>query len=159
MEKVIRLIPHKNDVLLNLSLRLLLNLSFDPELRKILGSVLPRLFTILKNKKHQDVVLKLLYHLSQDDKCKSQFFYSDAILYIRELIITCEKKRVPKELIALGVNLAANERNSEKICENDGLNRLFLRLLKTEDSLLAKMLRNISQHESTKKYFKVQSKN
>lgn len=54
---------------------------------------------------------------------------------------------VPLELMALAVNLAANKRNAQLICEGAGLKLLMKRALKYRDPLLMKMIRNIAQHE------------
>jgi hypothetical protein len=54
---------------------------------------------------------------------------------------------VGKELIALAVNLTANERNAELMADGDNLKMLMLRAKKTADPLLMKMIRNISTHE------------
>ena len=72
------------------------------------------------------------------------------------MILECKSDRVDIELIALCINLAANKRNAQLICEGNGLRLLMRRALKYKDPLLMKMIRNISQHEgSTKKDFMV----
>lgn len=58
---------------------------------------------------------------------------------------------VPKYLIALAVNLAANKRNAQLMCENDGLRKLVERAFQFQDCLLLKMIRNISQHDGPTK--------
>ncbi len=72
------------------------------------------------------------------------------------MILECPSERVDIELIALCINLAANKRNAQLICEGNGLRLLMRRALKSKDPLLMKMIRNISQHEGpTKKEFMV----
>ena len=64
--------------------------------------------------------------------------------------------RVEIELISLAINLAANRRNAQLICEGNGLRLLMRRAIKFKDPLLMKMIRNISQHEGpTKREFVV----
>ena len=64
--------------------------------------------------------------------------------------------RVEIELISLAINLAANRRNAQLICEGNGLRLLMRRAIKFKDPLLLKMIRNISQHEGpTKREFVV----
>lgn len=58
---------------------------------------------------------------------------------------------LPKYLIALAVNLAANKRNAQLMCENDGLRRLVERAFQYQDCLVLKMIRNISQHDGPTK--------
>jgi len=54
---------------------------------------------------------------------------------------------VEKTLIALAVNLAANARNAEAMASGENLNAFLNRLFQSKDPLLAKMLRNLSQHD------------
>ena len=58
------------------------------------------------------------------------------------------------ELLALCINVSANKRNAQLICENNGLRLLMKKAFKYKDALLMKMIRNISQHDgSTKNMF------
>ena len=76
-----------------------------------------------------------------------------------KLILECPEEKVELEIIALGINLAANKRNAELMFENGGQRLLMRRALKTKDSLLLKMLRVVSQHEgATKSMFVVRGK-
>lgn len=102
------------------------------------NGVIPKLVEFLKTPTHRDVVLRLLYHLSIDDKCKSMFTYTDAIplvcvpvaiclchvacecilvvdcsCQVLQLVIQFPGESVQRELIALAVNLTANQRNAE----------------------------------------------
>jgi hypothetical protein len=64
------------------ALRLLMNLSFDAELQQqmVKAGLIPHLVELLgKNEEHRVLVLRLLYHLSIDDKSKSLFTFTDAI--------------------------------------------------------------------------------
>ena len=54
---------------------------------------------------------------------------------------------IAKELVALAVNLAGNQRSAELMTEGEGLKMLITRVKRTWDPLLMKLLRNISQHE------------
>ena len=62
-------------------LRLMLNLSFDTEIRSRLvhEGVIAKLVDLLKKPNFRHVCLKLLYHVSMDDKCKSMFTYTECI--------------------------------------------------------------------------------
>lgn len=55
------------------------------------------------------------------------------------------------EVLALCINLAANSRCAQLICENNGLKLLMRRAFKNKDAMLMKMIRNISQHEGATK--------
>ena len=64
------------------------------------------------------------------------------------------------ELLSLCINLSANKRNAQIVCEGQGLKMLMKRAFKFRDPLLMKMIRNISQHEGpTKNLFVVSSIN
>ena len=73
-----------------------------------------------------------------------------------KMLLETKGDRLPLELVALAVNLAANKRNAQLICEGSGLKLLMKRAFKFKDPLLLKMARNISQHEGpTKQQFVV----
>jgi len=55
------------------------------------------------------------------------------------------------EVLALCVNLAANARCAQLICEGAGLKLLMRRAFKHHDPLLMKMIRNISMHDGPTK--------
>lgn len=153
LEKLANLIPHSNEDLLNIALRLLLNLSFDTDLRakSVKAGLLPKLVLLVSNEIHSVVVLCILYHISMDDRFKSMFTYTDCIPIMMRMMLECPGDRIDLELIALGINLAANKRNAQLICEGPGLRLLMRRAFKFNDPLLLKMIRNISQHEGPTK--------
>lgn len=115
IEKMKRFIPCNNELLLQISLRLLFNLSFDAELRAHMNDcgLIPKLVEILKAPGFRALILKILYHLSMEDKLKATFTYTECIPLCFQLIIHCPEPIVGKELIALAVNLTTNGRNAE----------------------------------------------
>ena len=65
-------------------------------------------------------------------------------------------EQVDLELIALGVNLALNNKCALQIIEfskKKGLKLLMKRAFKFKDPLVMKMIRNLSQHDEVKKFF------
>jgi len=61
-------------------------------------------------------VLCILYHVSMDDKAKSMFTYTDCIPMVMKMLL--ESPETPDiELLALCINLAANKRTAQIICE------------------------------------------
>lgn len=63
-----------------------------------------------------------------------------------------ENKDEPEmEVMALTVNLAANKRCAQLICDNNGLKMLLKRAFKLRDPLLMKMVRNLSLHDGQTK--------
>ncbi|XP_041482280.1 kinesin-associated protein 3 [Lytechinus variegatus] len=153
IEKLAKLVPCDHEDLLNITLRLLLNLSFDTDLRgkMIKLGMLPKFVELLANDNHKLVVLCVLYHVSQDDKAKSMFTYTDCIPMIMKMMLESPTDRLEIELVALGINLACNKHNAQLICEGNGLRLLMRRALKFRDPLLLKMIRNISQHDGPSK--------
>ena len=49
--------------------------------------LIPRLVDLLPNEAVREVVLKLLYHLSMDDKHKSMFTFTDAVPIVSSLLV------------------------------------------------------------------------
>ncbi|KAM9331295.1 kinesin-associated protein 3 [Gastrophryne carolinensis] len=153
VEKLAKMVSCEHDDLLSITLRLLLNLSFDSGLRNkmVQAGLLPKLTALLENPNHQQIVMCILYHLSMDDRCKSMFAYTDCIPQLMKMLFECSSDRVDLELISFCINLAANKRNAQLICEGNGLKMLMKKALKFKDVLLMKMIRNISQHDGPTK--------
>ncbi|XP_023557713.1 kinesin-associated protein 3 [Octodon degus] len=153
VEKLVKLIPCEHEDLLNITLRLLLNLSFDTGLRNKMVQVglLPKLTALLGNENYKQIAICVLYHISMDDRFKSMFAYTDCIPQLMKMLFECSDERIDLELISLCINLAANKRNVQLICEGNGLKMLMKRALKFKDPLLMKMIRNISQHDGPTK--------
>ncbi|XP_069120818.1 kinesin-associated protein 3-like isoform X1 [Argopecten irradians] len=152
IEKFVKIVPCEHEDLLNITLRLLLNLSFDADLRSkmIKFGLLPKLVGLLNNENHRLIVLCILYHISMDDKSKSMFTFTDCIPMVMKMFL--ESPENPDlELLALCINLAANKRTAQIICEGHGLKMLMKRAFKFKDPLLMKMIRNISQHDGPTK--------
>lgn len=130
-------------------LQLLFHLSFDAGLRETMvkTSIIPKLVASLKdNFKYRELALRILYHVSVEDRCKSMFAYTDAIPIVMQLIVKFPAtKRITRELAALAVNLSLNRRNAEIMAtQNKGLQHLINRVEHTQDPLLMKVVRNIS---------------
>ena len=61
----------------------------------------------------QQIALGLLYHISQDDRHKSMFIYTDAVTVMLDLLMHVDDLTTTPELIALAVNLTQNDRIAE----------------------------------------------
>ena len=75
-----------------------------------------------------------------------------------KLIIESQNEQVDFELIALGVNLALDASCASLMVDfnkKKGLKYLIKRAFKFNDTLIMKMVRNISRHDSLKKLFLV----
>ncbi|CAL1579382.1 unnamed protein product [Knipowitschia caucasica] len=153
VEKLSRLVPCDHEDLLNLALRLLLNLSFDSGLRAKMVEVglLPKLTALLGDENNKQVAMRILYHISMDDRFKVMFVYTDCIPQLMQMLYDHGEEASDMELVSVGINLAANKRNAQLMCEGSGLKMLMKRALKMKDCLLMKMIRNISQHDGPTK--------
>uniref|UniRef100_A0A669EAV8 Kinesin-associated protein 3b n=1 Tax=Oreochromis niloticus TaxID=8128 RepID=A0A669EAV8_ORENI len=153
VERLARLVPCKHEDLLNLTLRLLLNLSFDSGLRAKMVEVglLPKLTALLGDENNRQMAMRILYHISMDDRFKGMFVYTDCIPQLMQMLYEHGEEEIETELISICINLAANKKNAQLMCEGDGLKMLMKRALKMKDCLLMKMIRNISQHDGQTK--------
>lgn len=157
INKLPRLLQSSETELLHVTLRLIFNLSFDASLRSqmIKIGLLPKMVTFLSDEKHHEIVTKILYHMSMDDKVKSMFTYTEAVPLAIDMLLLNLNPKVDLDLIALCINLALNKRNATLMVENNRLHTLMSRAFKYQDSLLMKLVRNISQHESLRNQFVV----
>ncbi|XP_051501060.1 kinesin-associated protein 3-like isoform X5 [Myxocyprinus asiaticus] len=153
VEKLAKLVPCEHEDLLNVTLRLLLNLSFDTGLRSkmVQMGLLPKLTLLLGDEAQRQIAMCILYHISMDDRFKSMFAYTDCIPQVMKMLFDCVEERIDTELISFCINLAANKRNAQIMCEGNCLKMLMKRALKLKDPLMMKMIRNISQHDGPSK--------
>ncbi|XP_031627666.1 kinesin-associated protein 3 isoform X2 [Contarinia nasturtii] len=150
-----RILQSTDTELLHVTLRLIFNLSFDASLRSqmIRIGLLPKMVTFLSDEKHHEISAKILYHFSVDDKVKSMFTYTEAVPLAIDMLLLNLNPKVDMDLSALCINLALNKRNATLMVENNRLHTIMSRAFKYQDSLLMKLVRNISQHESLRSHF------
>ncbi|XP_043910784.1 kinesin-associated protein 3-like [Protopterus annectens] len=99
------------------------------------------------NENYSEIVMGILYHISVDDSFKSLFADTDCIPRLMKMLRKCKDGHINELLVSLCINIATNKRNAQLICEGNGLKMLMKRALKFRDTLLMKMIRNISQHD------------
>lgn len=157
VDKFPRLLQSSDPDLTQITLSLIFNLSFDGLLRAemIRVGLLPKLVTFLSDTKHHEMVIKILYHMSLDDKVKSMFTYTECVPLCIDMLILNLNQKADMDLIALCVNLALNKKNAEIMIQDNRLHTLMGRAFKYQDSLLMKLLRNVSQHENLRIHFVV----
>ena len=74
------------------------------------------------------------------------------LIYFQAMKMLLESPENPDiELLSLCINLAANKRTAQIICEGNGLKMLMKRAFKFKDPLLMKMIRNVSEHDGPTK--------
>ncbi|KYN28624.1 Kinesin-associated protein 3 [Trachymyrmex cornetzi] len=157
IDKLPRLLQNNNADLVLSTLKLLFNLSFDAKLRArmIRVGMLPKWIKLLSQAdiKNKSTIVGLLYHVSMDDKVKAMFTNTDCISMVTSMVLNSEDEHVRSELIALGINLAINNKNAQLMVENNHLQGLIKIAFRNQDALVMKMIRNISQHDSIKENF------
>mgnify|MGYP000106016267 CR=1 FL=1 len=110
------------------------------------GAILPKLVKLLEVASFRAKTLKLLYHLSVDDRCKSHISYiAGAVPILMGLVINFPADFLAKELAALRGNLSMFPHCCELMINNRGLNLLMDRLADKHDPLLLKIIRNLTQ--------------
>lgn len=67
------------------------------------SGLLPKVVSQLKTPALRSKLLKLLYHLTIDDKARGMFAYTDGVPLILGMIINFPQRLLAKELAALGV--------------------------------------------------------
>lgn len=148
--------PSVHSIHVSLSLRLLLNLSFSSSLQfqMVNSGLLPLLVSYIRDPNLRQTAIRILYHLSMEDKHKSLFTYTEAIPFTVKMVLEDPADRVNREVLALAVNLASNLRNAELMCEGTNMQQMVKRAVKTSDPLLFKLVKTISSHEGkAKEYF------
>ena len=111
-------------------------------------SYVPTLVKLLKeHHRYRGPSLKVLYHLSADDRCRGMFAYAGAVPIILQLVLKFPPDRcVARELAALICNLSLHASCAEILCSQQrGLTALLDRISSTQDAPLAKTLRNLTQ--------------
>lgn len=146
---LVKLAQHGNVRIALLALRVLFNLSFDEKVRAALveSGIVKLLVDHLRNPPFRHIVLRLLFHFSMDDRCKSLMAYHrDGMMMLLQLTVHFPEPRVGKDLVALMVNLATHARAAEVIVGSGLFPQVMIRALKTRDPLLCKVIRHVSSH-------------
>ncbi|XP_056631123.1 kinesin-associated protein 3 isoform X2 [Diorhabda carinulata] len=149
IDRLPRMLNSNSADLVHLTLKLLFNLSFDNRARyKIIKSgMLPKIMSLLSDDKHQEVVLKILYHLSYEDEVKHHFV--DCIGLIIDMLLLNVGNENDKTMVALCINLATDQSNAQHIIKKNRLQALIMRSFTYQDAMLMKMLRNISDNAAS----------
>lgn len=150
LARLVALSNHQNMAIAKLALRTLYNLSFDETVRASLveSMFLKILVDHLQKPPFRQLAIRLLYHFSMDDRCKSLMaYYQDGMTMLLQLVVHFPEQRVGKDLVALVVNLATHPRCAEFMVKSGYFPSVMLRLLKTNDPLLCKVIRHVSSHK------------
>ena len=147
VSKLSSFLPCSSEALVSAALRLEFNLSFDTDIREkiIECGHLPKLVTLLKTGAFRARTLKVLYHVSVDDRCKSMLPYTDITQLLMGLLINFPQPQLTRDLAGLAINAAWNVRIAEQMVSNQGINYLMDRMDNSRDPLLMKIIRTLSQ--------------
>lgn len=140
--------------LLNLTIRLLFNLSFDASARETMmrGGVVPKAVALVSgpdaNPAIAVVALRLLYQLSLDDHIRTAFAQGGGAPAVMKLLLDSGSSAVGTELAALAVNIASSPTAAEALFSKpaDSASLLLRKALQNNDPLLLKAMRAALPH-------------
>lgn len=118
IEKLERFFTCENDILLNFALTLYYNLAFDKLARDTIekASLIPKFVHLLaQDSPNRMTALNILYLLSTEGGIRYTLAYTNCMDYVVKLILFPHPNIGAIELLALAINLAANERNVEHL--------------------------------------------
>lgn len=108
--------------MLNFALLVYYNLSFDKNARDRIekASLIPKFVNLLAQDSHNRMVaINILYLLSTDVGIRYTLAYTNCMDYVFKMILFPNPNVDAVTLLALAINLSANERNTEHIVEED----------------------------------------
>lgn len=140
-----------------LSLALLFNLCFDTRMRHKLVKLdmLPKLATFFNDPVLEQYVRKILYLMSMDRRIRPKLAALKIVpIVLRLLSENREKLASNLEIAGIAINLSKNKKAASSMCEQDGAMHLLQQAFESEDPLVMKIIRNISEHPNTKVHFR-----
>ncbi|XP_045458974.1 kinesin-associated protein 3 [Melitaea cinxia] len=161
IEKLAPLLDSPNADLVNVTLKLLFNLTFDTKLRNKMVKInlLPKFIQFTSDDKHINLAMKILYHLSMDDRVKQMFTQSDCVKLLTDMLLlnvnseACADASTTDVLLALCVNLAWSERAARQMAGEGRLRELLARAFRHRNAVLMKLVRNLSHHAPVRPLF------
>ncbi|XP_075992210.1 kinesin associated protein 3 [Anticarsia gemmatalis] len=161
IEKLAPLMDSSNADLVNVTLKLLFNLTFDTKLRNKMVKIglLPKFIQFTSDDKHINLAMKILYHLSMDDRVKLMFTQSDCVKLLTDMLLlnvgseSCGGAGATDVLLALCINLAWCERAANQMAAEGRLRELLARAFRHKNAMLMKLVHNLSHHSQNKSFF------
>ncbi|XP_063356599.1 kinesin-associated protein 3a [Pelmatolapia mariae] len=164
VEKLARLVPSDYKELLDATLRLLFNLSFDTSLHNqmVQAGFIPKLSSLLADEGQRQLSMSILYSISMDHKFRSMFADTDCIPQAVAQLTPLESNAQPGNAAPQASPAASPPPVATPSPEGplptpepfsgNGLKILMKRALKLKDALVMKMIRNLSQHDGPTKH-------
>jgi hypothetical protein len=118
VDKLERFFTCDNEILLNFALMVYYNLSFDKGARESIerARLIPKFVHLLaQDSPNRMTALNILYLLSTDAGVRYTLAYTNCMDYVVKLVLFPHPNIGAVELLALAINLAANERNVEHL--------------------------------------------
>lgn len=164
IEKLSPLLDSSNADLVNVTLKLLFNLTFDTKLRNKMVKIglLPKFIQFTSDDKHINLAMKILYHLSMDDRVKLMFTQSDCVKLLTDMLLlnvggepigNGSSAGATDVLLALCINLAWCERAANQMAAEGRLRELLARAFRYRNAMLMKLVHNLSHHSQNKALF------
>ncbi|KAG6446230.1 hypothetical protein O3G_MSEX004368 [Manduca sexta] len=163
IEKLSPLLDSSNADLVNVTLKLLFNLTFDTKLRNkmIKIGLLPKFIQFTSDDKHINLSMKILYHLSMDDRVKMMFTQSDCVKLLTDMLLLNVNAEPwsgggnggTEVLVALCVNISWCARAAQQMSAEGRLRELLARAFRYRNAMLMKLVRNLSHHQHCKPLF------
>jgi hypothetical protein len=123
------------------------NLTFDSTMCQsfVTAGVLPKVGAMLRASPYRGIGLKLLYRLSVEYNVRGQFAGTDAVSLTFKMSSQFPGNALPIELAALAINLTQHPATAAAfLSKQDSVKGLVSRLAKTQDPLVAKVLRGLA---------------
>ncbi|MCQ2821107.1 MAG: hypothetical protein MJ252_27930, partial [archaeon] len=149
LEKIMPFLKIKSRNLLDMTIQLIFNLSFDKKFRdKFLekNEYFLQLVELFKEGVSRGLILRIWYNLSLEESSMKYFYESDVLFLIYELLDKFPEKIIGAELAALTLNLVSNSENADKIASEGRAKNLIERALKNSDFELIKIVKNIIKY-------------
>ena len=151
------LVPNDCQQLLIAVLRLLLNLSFDTQLRTkmMMMDFAPKIAESFKRNRGSradgaaaasELALTMLYQLSTEEKTRLKFRHTECIPLVVGMLAHQTDPNTDRTAVALAINLSLAPGNAEQLAANGQLRTLVRRAVNSQDNCLLKLVRNISAH-------------
>ncbi|TPX32870.1 hypothetical protein SmJEL517_g04051 [Synchytrium microbalum] len=146
VSKLEKLLTYAHQGLTTLSLRLLLNLSHDGNFRQVLANpnMLTCLMKLSADRNHAQNSMQLMYQISIDMPARNLFSGQETVRSIMKQMLESRGERIPIELAAVACNMATHRPCAEIFVGDGGLRFLMRRAIKTRDSFLMKVVRNLA---------------
>lgn len=150
---LVKLSSHRSAYVALLALRVLFNLSFcKVACNKLIDAGLVDILVgLLRSPPLRQIVLRLLYHLSLEPKCRSLLAdHQDCTVLLLQLVVHFPEPVVGQELVALCINLATAPTVAELMIDSGLWPQVVRRAIKAKDTLLFNVVRHVGSHKRSR---------